>query len=182
MAYEFGELRTKCKEALINLYVAVLRFLANAACHLNRNTAWRIADGATRFSDWEGQLRELEEKRQRFEAFAGALEREATSQYRERVEKTLGEARQRVEKIADDIESLKKENEKLIDWVSSVDVQAEHYTVREKMGRAYADSSGEWLQSRFDEWMDSDKPVYWLAGSGEWEMQPWGLWFKEGPS
>ncbi|KAK4132754.1 hypothetical protein BT67DRAFT_435306 [Trichocladium antarcticum] len=82
MAYEFGELRTKCKEALINLYVAVLRFLANAACHLNRNTAWRIADGATRFSDWEGQLRELEEKRQRFEAFAGALEREATSQLR----------------------------------------------------------------------------------------------------
>lgn len=163
----FNELRIKFEETLVDLYVSVLRFLANAACHLSRNTVWRTLKDASKFSDWEGQVKELQEKRQRFERFSDALEREGMGEYKKRVEKMLDEAKQGVKEIADGIESMKKENEKLIEWVCPVDVQAEHYTIRDKMGRVYADSSGEWLHGRFDEWMESDKPVYWLVGSGE---------------
>lgn len=80
--------------------------MAKAACHLGRHTVRRDLKDAGKLSDWEGQLKDLQGKHQRFERFADALEREGMDEYKKKVEKLLEEQKHRAQKIAEDIDNM----------------------------------------------------------------------------
>lgn len=61
---------------------------------------------------------------------------------------------------------LQHESNRIVSWVSKVDVESEHNQVRTLLGSRY-ESSGQWFRPIYDGWITSlDKPVFWLAGSG----------------
>lgn len=59
-----------------------------------------------------------------------------------------------------------KEYEKILRWVSKVNVEGDHHQIREKLGPHYEDS-GQWFRSLHNKWVtSSENPIFWLVGSG----------------
>ncbi|KAH6845078.1 hypothetical protein B0I37DRAFT_379127 [Chaetomium sp. MPI-CAGE-AT-0009] len=163
-----GGLEERLSNALVDLYVSMLRFLAKAACHLDHNTARRAVGNAFKTNDWADDLADLREQSRRCDRLGESLQREGLPKQHESVESVLGEIKQYVEETKESLRAEYKKQDEIIKWASKVDVRATHWKVRDLMGKPSADSSGALV---FEEiirgWLISDQPVFWLVGSGE---------------
>jgi hypothetical protein len=161
-----SRLTKKFSEKLENLYFEILDFLARAACSFNLSTIKRLANGILKKEDWGEKLKSIKEADEDCRAFANA--------YHQQEQRTgiltITDLIQHQE--ASTRELLRKfnlqfgENEKIISWVSNIDVESVHALFRARLGSQYQ-NSGQWLRPRYRAWMESsEKPTFWICGSG----------------
>ena len=81
---------------------------------------------------------------------------------REDIKKFASERKNLIAERAQNLERSKA----IMSWVSTADVENDHNQVRATLGWRYK-NSGQWFRPFYDEWVaSSDKPVFWLVGSG----------------
>lgn len=67
--------------------------------------------------------------------------------------------------IAKKLQNLER-NEEIVSWISTADVEIDHYQQRATLGYQYKDS-GTWFRPYYDGFLTStDTSVFWLGGSG----------------
>ncbi|KAK4224537.1 hypothetical protein QBC38DRAFT_458223 [Podospora fimiseda] len=139
-------IRRRFRENMVEIYEAVLRFLAKASCQLDQRTAKRDSGNAVKKHDWVTQLMVMKECRARCDRFIQDLQGQDLRQFQERIEAAMKEMNQNLELLQRSIKN--PETEKLIQWASDFESVAHkaHRRFRDLMSERYADSSGVWLR------------------------------------
>ncbi|KAK1749672.1 hypothetical protein QBC47DRAFT_130878 [Echria macrotheca] len=164
-------LLTRLHDALTDLYVAILRFLASASTTLHTNTAIRTASDTIKRHNWKSQVEDIDQRHQKCERLAKHLitatawDEGLIERMKEVVDKALDGTKQKIEQIKNSLQAEQKMTIEVLNWVSSVDVGDHHETVRGRMGEYYAKRSGARVREVVDAWLRSETPTFWLTGS-----------------
>ncbi|KAL2138568.1 hypothetical protein VTI28DRAFT_6589 [Corynascus sepedonium] len=160
------------REILTELYLSILRFLAKASTALHRNTTIRTASNAFKRYDWASEVDDIKKLHQRCRYFALLSISKADDEKLRRLiiealDQGFEDSKRAIEELKRGLSIEHEKTLKVVNWVSTVNVQFEHQAVRDNLGDHYADRSGTWLREFVDEWMRSEQPVFLLTGSGE---------------
>ncbi|PQE06277.1 ankyrin repeat protein [Rutstroemia sp. NJR-2017a BBW] len=167
-----SNLAKKFSEKLEHLYFEILDFLARAACSFNLSTTKRFANEVLKKEEWGEKLKSIKKADEDCREFA--------NQYYQQEQRTgvltitdlLRRQQDSIQELLRKINRQFGENEKIISWVSKIDVESAHGQVREKLGSQYQ-NTGQWLRPRYQAWLESSKkPTFWICGSGEWHILP----------
>jgi hypothetical protein len=149
------------------LYVHVLEFLVKAACYFDLNTAQRLVRNLPKLDDWDFLIRKIRESNEVCQRLANASAMEDQRIGTKTLVDIMERQRTSIQDLVDSLKRQSDENTNVINWVSTIAVQSDHSIVRQKLGAHYADS-GQWLRPEYESWKEnSEKPTFWLCGSGE---------------
>lgn len=159
-------LTKKFSKKLEFLYFEILDFLARAACSFDLSTIKRLAANVLKREDWDGKLKSIKEADEDCRAFANAYHQQEQRTGILTITDLIRRQEDSTRELLQKFNLQFGENEKIISWVSKIDVESAHGQVREKLGSQYQ-NTGQWLRPRYRAWMkSSDKPTFWICGSG----------------
>jgi hypothetical protein len=164
------------REALKELYVAILKFQATCFCFLSKMTGVRIAQDAVIWKDWNALFGEIEDKETKFGKIEyqwqdDQYELEYESERERHIDSLaqLGAIKEEINRVHKVIEKnrMDGQRESLLHWLSSVDPSSNYNSARKK----HQSSTGDWLVLRNEEfrnWMQTENSLLWLNGKGGW--------------
>jgi hypothetical protein len=147
------------------LYFEILDFLARAACSLNSSTAKRLGHEALKRDDWGEKLKSIRKADEDCQPFVNEYYNQEQRNGNSVLTDLLKQQQDSVQKLLEKVNEKLGENEKIISWVSEINVESAHSQVRAKLGSQYQ-NTGQWLRPYYRAWLDSEKSTFWLRGSG----------------
>jgi hypothetical protein len=161
-----SKLAKKFSEKLEHLYFEILDFLARAACAFSLSTIKRLANEVLKREDWAEKLESIKKADEDCRKFADRYHDQQQRKGVLAITDLLRNQQDSIQLLLRYAKLLLGENEKIISWVSEIDVESAHGQVREKLGSRYQ-NSGRWLRSHYQTWLESsEKPTFWICGSG----------------
>jgi N-terminal domain of NWD NACHT-NTPase len=156
------------REALRDLYVAILKFQATCFCFLSKRTGTRIAQDAVIWKDWNNLFGEIKDKETKFCEMSQQWkddryedECEATQERHVENLARLGAIEEEVSRVREAIEQngMDEQRESLLCWLSSGDPSTKHKIARDN----HQSLSGDWLVLRneeFQRWKKTESSLF----------------------
>lgn len=121
----------KFEDAVVALYSDILMFYAKATCYFARRTLTMAFRNVVKLDDWTGLLSKVSNAEQTCMGFTTVLSQSALLKGQEEIESLL-----RV------LESRDMQNriQKILAWLSPIDVGKQHEQVKAKLGARYSTS------------------------------------------
>lgn len=146
-----------------NLYFHILEFLIKAVCHFSLNTSDRLVRNVLVVDKWQCLLQRIE----RANDICGQSIAFSLAKDQMTILQLVQWQEERLQILTRVIENKAIEHEKIVNWISDIDVASDHAQARQKLGANYA-MSGQWLRPRYQEWLGhSDQPAFWKCGARE---------------
>lgn len=158
-------LKPEFQEALTELYAAVLKFQATAACHFARKTFVRVIRSTLQLDNWASLFDSVKAKdeccRQLIKVIDANYQRSGIFTLRE----TLRQQATKLQDILDRLQSFQRDDNDVLRWFCDIPYTSDHDQVRLTLGTRY-EKSGQWLLPRVDQWLQSpEASVMWLCGT-----------------
>jgi len=153
--------------AILRLYCKILAFEASAAYYLSRRTLSVIARNILKVDVWENQLPEIRMCDTECAKYDHVLSSNMLSDGMKSLTDILDKQSQEIIKKLRSVFQEGNDNEKIMVWISRVDVGEQHALVRnEKLGSIHW-KSGQWLlqSSVFEKWEKNSRGQFWLQGT-----------------
>ena len=165
LQHEDKHLVATFQEALLALYVSILEFQATAALYFSRGDLRRTIRTTVQADDWTKLLATVNSKDSICKDVISMLD------IRDRVSKTnrfhddLRRQDIKLDNILDSVQSIQKENIKILRWACDIQFRSDHDQIRHVLGTRYEDTC-QWILPRVDEWLNATSPSFmWLHGT-----------------
>ena len=156
----------KFSKKLEDLYFEILDFLARAACSFDESTAKRLAKEIIKREDWAEKLDIIKAADEDCQKFSTAFHQQDQGAGIRTLTDLMHKQQESTQELLRKFNRQFNDNQQVVSWVSSIDVDSAHGRVRAKLGSQYK-NSGQWLRPRYSAWKKSpDQPTFWMCGSG----------------
>jgi hypothetical protein len=152
---KWDSMPTDLERAMINLYAKILEFQIKAAKYYGMSTLERTARNTVKRDNWDNLHKQIDE-----------LDGICKEQMRIADAESIHAIYDIVEKVEKQLTDQEKKKEEVLSWVSNIQVENDHQTVRnKKLGSRYWDS-GQWLleHDEYKKWKVARSEVFWLQG------------------